>query len=444
MSHIIIQNQNELPVWGLRLLGLSNKNEAQIGRFGTGLKESIALLIRRGISLIIYSGTCRIDLQVQEIDGQQEICFSLSEKRDRFEAGQWYGLGMHPNFGHHDWNDLWMVFRELLCNGIDEGGLYHDVLSGEPTGVAGCTRVYLPCVPETLTAYTESLERILLLHPEKQPLVENQYGKVLAKGRHSKLQVFHRGIWVQSHNDRESIFDYDIPSLRLSESRTADWWSVGYAVGKILSGLNEASIKVMLPTILENKNVFERAVVEYTREFMGPEERNAYCNAFTAVYGDAVITNSELFFFERLREQGHRPLVVECEGLFDVLRKSGVPTYASVLSSEDQEFSKIEEPTSACQERFDTVWGKFRSLGITGDRAKPPLRMFQQSKAASGYVLGCHRKGICYVNRDCVGSEQERLVHLEEICHYLSDGAQDMTREFQNFIFECLGVSLGL
>ena len=74
MSTILIQNPGELPIWGMRLLGLSNKNEDQIGKFGTGLKESIALLARMGQFPIIFSGTNRIDFSIQEFDDdQQEI-----------------------------------------------------------------------------------------------------------------------------------------------------------------------------------------------------------------------------------------------------------------------------------------------------------------------------------------------------------------------------------
>ena len=121
-GNIIIQNAGELPIWGMRLLGLSNKNSGQIGKFGTGLKESIALLARMGVSPIIFSGTCRIDFSTQSIDGQQELCFMLSEQRARFVENEWHGLGLHPNFGKSDWADPWMVFRELICNAIDESG----------------------------------------------------------------------------------------------------------------------------------------------------------------------------------------------------------------------------------------------------------------------------------------------------------------------------------
>ena len=141
MSTILIQNPGELPIWGMRLLGLSNKNEDQIGKFGTGLKESIALLARMGQFPIIFSGTNRIDFSIQEFDDdQQEISFKMSEYRARFAAGMWHGLGIHPNFGQADWDDSWMVFRELVCNSLDEGGvegLYHDVVSVDPEGVAG-------------------------------------------------------------------------------------------------------------------------------------------------------------------------------------------------------------------------------------------------------------------------------------------------------------------
>ncbi|KKM64362.1 hypothetical protein LCGC14_1502220, partial [marine sediment metagenome] len=71
-GHVLIQNSGELPIWGLRLMGFSDKTADKIGRFGTGLKESIALLARLGLQPIIFSGELRVDFKVQLLDEQEE------------------------------------------------------------------------------------------------------------------------------------------------------------------------------------------------------------------------------------------------------------------------------------------------------------------------------------------------------------------------------------
>ncbi len=440
MSHILIQNKGELPISGLRLLGLSNKTEEQIGQFGTGLKESLALLARLESLPIIYSGTCRMEFSVQELDGHQEICFRLSEQRERFSPDEWHGLGMHPNFGKADWDDAWMVLREIMCNALDESGqedLFHDIVSGEPEGVEGATRVYIPNTQPLMKAYTTVHDRILLLGNFDTLVDHPSEGRIIAKREQKAAQIFHRGVWVQENKEHESIYDYDLTQLKLSESRHADWNSVEFRIGDLFQYFTVEMATEVLKTVLKDKKeVYELEVFSRATYFMSVTIGENWMLAFENLFGEnAVMTDNEKFFYDRLDQRGSRPIVVEHSSLREFLKKCGVKDALDVLTDDQKQYLKLENPSPAQQEVFDSVWDKFVAAGIHHGKEKPGLMVFKQRPGESTVVFGRYRNGVCHINMDCSGSTQERVACIEEIAHHVSE-ARDHSQEFQTYLVE--------
>lgn len=443
MSHILIQNKGELPLWGMRLMGLSDKDESQIGRFGTGLKESIALLSRMGLidKFAIFSGTLRIGFSVQEMDGQQEICFTLSEDRGRFTAGTWHGLSIHPNLGKADWDDPWMLFREIICNALDEGGkddLYHDVISTEPEGKPGATRVYVPVTLEILEAYSTIYRKLLPLGKYEVAHSVVGYGKAIKKRSESNLQIFHRGVWIQEKMKNESLFDYEIDNIKLNESRSADWYGVNNSVGVLVANYNVEQAKELLVAVLmERKDIFEREMLQHASYYVDSKQ-TTWSNAFYTLYGEnAVITDDSKFYYEQLSRLGKNPVIVTHSGLSALLKAAGVPTAASVLTREQQEWEETGEPTTETRTLFDKVWSLFERAELTRGVEKPNLKMFRERPGKSEVCFGAYYSGVCYVNEACVGSEHERWACIEEIAHHISR-ANDRSEELQHFLVECL------
>jgi hypothetical protein len=441
MSHILIQNQGELPIWGMRLLGLSNKTSEQIGQFGTGLKESIALLARMDNLPVIYSGECRIDFAIKEIDGQQEICFKLSERRDRFAAGRWHGLGMHPNFGHADWNDPWMVFREVLCNALDESGLdnlHHDVSSNDPEGVAGATRVYIPSTPDLLTAYTSVNDKLLDLSDYNIEVPFTGIGRVITKRKAEKLQVFHRGVWIQE-GDEVSLFDYELDDLKLNESRLCDWHKVNAQIAKLIALFTvPMAEKALLYIIKEELDCYELDTMMQAGYYADVEIAANWCEAFHNIYGeDAVVTDNDKFHYDRLTQLNKKPVIIEHEGLRYLLKAAGVPHAAMVLTHEQREYAHSQTPTLETQAIFDEIWNHFVLEELHEGKEKPGLMQFEQRSGQNNILFGEYRDGVCYINIACAGSRQERIACTEEIAHYISD-AEDFSRAFQLFLVQCM------
>lgn len=439
MAYVMIQNKGEVPIWGIRLMGFSDKTADKIGRFGTGLKESIALLARLGLQPIIFSGEMRMDFKVELMDGQEEICFRLSEERGRFAADEWHGLGIHPNLGRHDWNDPWMIFREVVCNALDESGtenLFHDVCYHEPKGVAGATRFYIPASEEIMTAYETIEDKLLPLSKYEVETEITGTGRAIKNRRKAKLQVFHRGVWIQE-NTQESLFDYEIDDLKLNESRSADWHLVNGEVARLVANFSQPQAQMLLQTVIRDKktDLFEVGVLQNASYYVELDTQ-AWTNAFYALFGEnAVLTDTSEFLYEKLKNIGKDPVVVTHPGMTALLRAAGVPTVDRVLTREQKNWESITDPPEATQALFDGVWDRLNSAGMTFGAEKPELRLFVEQPGKVTTTLGSYVNGKVYINESIVGSKKERQAILEELAHHISESS-DETREFQTFLLE--------
>lgn len=452
MGYIIIQNKGELPLWGMRLLGLSNKSEQQIGRFGTGLKESIAMLVRKGIPPIIFSGETKIEFSIQEMDGQQEICFRLSQPKGQFQEDKWHGLGMHPNFGHHDWNDAWMMFREIICNAVDESGienLYHDVTNTELDGRAGSTRIYIPVTNEILSAYSTVHERLLFL-TKPEVAVSTSSCTIYHKRNRASIQIYTKGVWVQESAE-ESLFDYEIHGLRLNESRSADWYNINNKTAESLPQFTTEMAEDLLRHCIEKgKQCYEldqmyQAATCHYRIVQSPSPSNPFAvvpfrntppssssnwkKAFQNIFGtNAVLTNNDANYYDKLTSAGKTPVIVTHKALYDFLNNMGVPTSDNSLSKIERDFDSVEEPSRSSQEKFDAIWETFKNRGITGNKIKPPLKIFTRGSASE--LKAVNIDGQCLIPRQLVGSQKELEQMVRGLGIFLSGDSLFMTDSF--------------
>ncbi len=419
-------------------MGLSNKDADQIGQFGTGLKESIALMARMDLFPVIFSGEMRMDFSIQDMDGQQEICFKLSEDRQRFVANEWHGLGIHPDFGKADWNNPWMIFREVVCNALDESGtddLFHECSMREPEGVAGATRIYIPVTPEIMEAYASINRKLLPLGDHTIVHGVSGYGRLIEKREDAKLQVFHRGVWIQEHEE-ESLYDYDLDGVKLNESRSCDWHSVNTQTGIVIAQFSEDQAQALLNAMLvDNRTIWERHCLSNATYYVDTK-MEAWQNAWTSIFGDnAVLTDTSAFFHDKLKRMGKTPIIVSDSGLMSFLKSAGIDHVAQVLTREDRKWDTVADPDEESQDVFDSVWDRLETAGLTHGKTKPPLRIFTELPGSAEVTFGGYLNGTCYVNRACVGSLQERRACLEEQAHHIS-GASDESREFQMFLLE--------
>lgn len=219
MSYILIQNDGEVESGAFELIGASTKRDSpeKIGFFGSGLKYSIAFMLRNNIDFKIYSGEKEIKFSVQTQEFREKsferICINGQPTS--------YTTTMGPT-----WNEDWFVLREIYCNALDETNCQLIKSTDNINSVAGKTRIYIE-LNEALKKIVDNWDRYF--SNDRDPIfVNTAYTSFLQQGSTKSAQgvkifpktdgvVFRKGI--RSHEDKRLLFDYEIDFADINEDR---------------------------------------------------------------------------------------------------------------------------------------------------------------------------------------------------------------------------------
>lgn len=188
-------------------MGVSIKEgENPIGKFGTGLKYAIAIILRAGAEISIWRGDEELKFTSHEVEIRGKavavVCMNGVE------------MGFTTHLGAH-WK-MWQAFRELYCNTLDEGG---DTLPGEAPKIEGATTIIVRSA-EFAQVYNQRGRYVLLSKPTYScDMMEFHPGP--------SRMIFYRGIAVAEHpNEKPHKFTVNVKEqLDLTEDRTL----AGYA-----------------------------------------------------------------------------------------------------------------------------------------------------------------------------------------------------------------------
>jgi len=112
-KYILIQNDGEIESNSFELIGASTKRDdsTKIGFFGSGLKYSIAYMMRKGIDFRVFSGLNEFHFSTkkEQLKDQsfERICINGT-------------LTSFPTTMGPNWEEDWFVLREIYCNALDE------------------------------------------------------------------------------------------------------------------------------------------------------------------------------------------------------------------------------------------------------------------------------------------------------------------------------------
>lgn len=235
MSAVYFCNSEPIDLNAIAIMGASVKTgDNPIGYFGTGLKFSIATLLRTGHEITL-------------IRCGREIAFTARPETIRGETFERVYMGDEPlgfttQLGRN-W-EPWQAYRELRCNAIDESGIVSDerpsgewgtefVVSGE--AIAQCHRrrreIFLDSAPVTATRDCE-------VH-----LGENGH-------------AFYRGVRAHTFQGH-ALFTYNVlDQVNLTEDRTIkNAWEVGYYAERAIAKSDHED--VIETAILAPKGTFE-------------------------------------------------------------------------------------------------------------------------------------------------------------------------------------------
>lgn len=376
-------NSGEIDPRLITTLGCNVKDgDSPIGYFGTGLKYAIAVLLREGQSITIWSGETKLEFSL--------IREEMRGKAFKIVAMNGVKLGYTTEYGKN-WS-IENAFRELWCNAKDEGG---ECLQGTAAPAKGTTCIQVDGLPFN-AAYENRWE--FLLDPTRKPLFSiPELGEIYAG---SSKQIFYRGVSASpAPGGQQTRYTYNITKKqKLTEDRTlaSDWetWSC------MVNLLSKSPSEEMLRDSLKDEQGGEKF---FYFSYSEPAE---------TFYKIA----SELYRTCRSDMNKHAKE--------KLIAKQGKPKqdWRKMTLTEDEQ----SQLNSALE-----FWGE-----LNFSIADYPIWLVHKiPDGDSTRVLACAEDGQIWLTPECFASEELlRVALLEEYIH-LRSGVMDETREMQNVLF---------
>jgi hypothetical protein len=202
-------------------MGGTNKSgdSSKIGHFGTGLKYTLAFLLRNKMEFAIVIDKRRVSITTEsETIGKTNydiICINGQRTSITTQMGT-------------DWMP-WMIVREIYSNALDEGGASYGIVDevSEDSG----TNFYLELTPDILQVYNDWGKYFLI---GKEPIYQTKDVKIYPSS--GKLLIYKQGVLIHE-GAKNSLFNYDILNASINELREYKGFLEGDLI-RVLFGLN--------------------------------------------------------------------------------------------------------------------------------------------------------------------------------------------------------------
>lgn len=237
MKYLKIKNNGVLDIRLVALMGGTTKSndEFKIGQFGTGLKYTLAYLIRNNIDFHIFAGKEKIDIQIVSETIRDEVFNIICINGNRTSITDRMGS---------EWS-TWMIIRELWCNALDEGGSLREsseLLEGEEN----TTTFFIQITPE--------IKEVMLkwdtyfLH-DKAPLFNSNECAIYPGG--DSLRIYKNGVLIKEERAKPALYSYDLKNAQINELREYNG-SLSYPIFKCLRKADPKIITNFLESVNED------------------------------------------------------------------------------------------------------------------------------------------------------------------------------------------------
>lgn len=225
MKYTIFETPGEFDLSSIDTFGMNAKpnTDNPIGYFGTGLKIAIAVLLREGAKIDLYCNGNHYTFFTKEKEFRGKTFDQCYYKRENgfLKVFTTEELPYTTELGKN-W-ELWMAFRELYSNTLDENGtVYNDFLADLDVKLPDFTqkRDKTFIVVEHLEfAKLVDTRNEIFLDPKRDVLVDELRGNITSgKTPH----VYYRGMRaLDLPKDKPAMFTYNIiQEQELTEDRT--------------------------------------------------------------------------------------------------------------------------------------------------------------------------------------------------------------------------------
>lgn len=377
---IYFTNHGHLDIRLIEVMGLSIKEtDHPIGRFGTGLKNAIAVLLRSGHAVDLRVGEERYSFSARE-EVARGVEFSRIYMNDR-------PLPFTTMLGR-DWA-VWQAYRELRSNAMDEGGSAHE--KRDLADVADT--VFAITGAEIAKTHRNSREIFLDTLPE-----EVIAGVAIHPG--SSNHVYYRGIRVLDL-EKPSVRTYNvIEEITLTEDRTAKYpWEIGQNIAEAILRSEDAAL--CAAALGRDEEIYERSLRYHQRLDLSVISKT-FKEAAAAASADV---------------QSH-------ESARQIANQMKMSRGFVVARLNKAALSKLER-------------GERMALRILNMRPPCPIEVAED---LGPNVLGCYKPGSnrIWVSQQTLdmGIEMIATTILEEWLHFL--GYEDYSRRMQDFLMQKL------
>jgi hypothetical protein len=221
MRTTIFQTPDLIDVRSFTMMGINAKpnTDNPIGRFGTGLKYAIAVLVRLGVEPVLYIGRDKYTFSRKRMDFRGKDFEGIRLKREGFNLLRptYTELPYTTEYGK-DWK-LWMVMRELEANTRDEGGNSFTV-NGPVAGYSSTPDTTLLVIESDDFAKQHDNMSEVFLSPTHELYFENDDLQVFyGQSKH----MYFRGLRVADLK-KPTVFTYNFKRhVDLTEDRTVKY-----------------------------------------------------------------------------------------------------------------------------------------------------------------------------------------------------------------------------
>jgi hypothetical protein len=416
MNHLLIENKGELDISSLILLGASTKrnDNDKIGFFGSGNKYAIATLLRNGIKFFIFSGDKKIEISTEDVHFRDMVFKKILIDGQQTSLTTDMGPLWEP----------WMAIREWVSNSIDEGA-YNVIASTENvSGREGYTRFFVehgPAISEMIdnwnTYFTFDREDVI---------TQGTDGKLFPQiDEDNNLVLYRKGIRVFFDKGRKSLYQYDLSTYEINESRLIDSiHTAEYRTCKFLANTTNISVA---------RNILKEGFVENYWEGRLPWRYG--CGGLlgstwrAAIDNHVIIVDNLSGYFIEI-QQSKPCYIVSIEMAQQIKRSfSDVTVYGMDDSGDSVGFKKVE---STAKQQF---------------LLKDCLKFCEDTQYNIGYnievvefedsdVLGRAFEGKILLSSKLFEQGRKEIVRtLIEENEHLKTGLKDCSRAFQNHLF---------
>lgn len=470
-QYLMIQNPGVAMEEAFYLQGASTKrggdNAAVIGKFGTGNKHGVAVLLRAELPPTVFAGNLRMEFGTEPLqanDGLRDHTFNPiivkfgGKDRNGVSRSGVKQTTMTVEHGSDDWLSIDLALREFVSNSIDRAVEQAEVefiaiyLKGKDStfqsqaqirgteaakevwqavvnyrksatdyknveveivnenqvrAKAGVTRVFVPLDDDgAVQKFYDNLGKWFLHFSEPHLLTATILPKSDRNfdGRQTAV-IYRRGVRVREFmaSDTPSLYDYNLENLKLDESRKVDDWYVQYEAAKAFAAADAVTIARLWQSFLENGKYWEHTFQSYGLEDGIRDE--AQKKVWAKAFELVAGENAVVSTPEggELAARKGFKVVHAPEVFVQAAEKRGIPTPAKVLTDDQRLGREVMDSTPDAEAAVEFAWNLVEKYKVANGRRKPNVKTFRKVMDGGSQTLGYYKDGTVFINQDIAG-----------------------------------------